>query len=83
MHRYGLGMGIGETRKDQELPRISVNISAEMEAFLKESSASEKRSVSSQASVLLDSHAVFLGWKSINRSPTWKAIQAAVKERAE
>jgi len=72
-------MDIGETRKDQELPRISVNISADMEKFLEEHSASEKRSMSAQASVMLESHGAFLGWKAMNNSPAWTKL----KEKSE
>ncbi len=73
MHLFGLGMMAGETRKDHELPRISVNISTEMERFLQEYAASEKRSLSAQASVMMEENGAFLAWRALGKgSKFWK-----------
>lgn len=67
LHSNGLGMEIGETRKDYELPRISVNISDDLAQCLDEQSAAQKRSVSSEASLILETSPQFLGWKAMKK----------------
>ena len=67
LHGIGLGWGIGEIRKDQELPRISVNISDDLAQCLEEQAAAQKRSVSSEASLILETSPQFLGWKSMKK----------------
>lgn len=49
------------------MPRISVNVSDELAEFLEESAAAQKRSVSSQASIILDESPHFLGWKAMKK----------------
>jgi hypothetical protein len=82
MHVIGIGLGIGEIRKDQELPRISVKISKDMADYLEQSSAANKRSNSSQAAIMLESDGAFLGWLTNMRRMKSDAIILAIKKDA-
>jgi hypothetical protein len=49
------------------LPRISVNISDDLAQCLEESAAAQKRSVSSEAALILETSPQFLGWKAMKK----------------
>lgn len=49
------------------MPRISVNVSDEAAAFLEETSAAQKRSLSAQAAYVIDESPHFLGWKAMKK----------------
>lgn len=49
------------------MPRISVTISDELAECLDEVSAAQKRSVSAEASLILETSPQFLGWKAMKK----------------
>ncbi len=49
------------------MPRISVNVSDELAQYLEEASAAQKRSVSAEASLILEGSPQFMGWKAMKK----------------
>lgn len=49
------------------MPRISISVSDEFLEYLEETAAAEKRSLSSEASLLMEQSLPFLGWKAMKK----------------
>lgn len=61
------------------MPRISVNISADMANYLEQAADANKRSNSSQAAIMLESDGAFLGWLTNQRRMESEAMRMAIK----
>ena len=67
-------------RKEACLPRVSVTISEDMADFLEKEAAAQKRSVSSQVAMILETRQDFHGWLAIrDRSRTGEEIREIMK----
>ncbi len=49
------------------MPRISVQVTSELAEFLENYAASEKRSVSAQAAMIIEQSGHFIGWKEMKK----------------